>query len=168
MNGFLTEPIILSGEQSIDFINSLQRPDKEYIARRDKIFSKMNDDISIHQNGMDFEVEIANLDLSFIDEMDNEKENKLNSNIDIDSEYNVKDDKIDLVREIFKKICIAKSANENSVIFADTDYLNRIVERSCMYSGSSMNDSKGYVIGKSRVDMSMAGKKEQQQMAKAS
>ena len=68
MNGFLTEPIILTGEQSTKFINSLSRPDSEYLNKVNRIFNKMDEEISIQRKGMDLEVEIADLDLSFIDE----------------------------------------------------------------------------------------------------
>lgn len=69
MNNFQTEPIALSGEQFMKLADSLRRPDKEYLDRRDAIFAKMDEEISIERNEMDIEVEIPNLDLSFVDEM---------------------------------------------------------------------------------------------------
>lgn len=68
MNSFRTEPIVLSGEQFMKLADSLRRPDKEYLVRRDAIFERMDEDISIERDGMDMEVEIPNLNLSFIDE----------------------------------------------------------------------------------------------------
>jgi hypothetical protein len=69
MNNFQTEPIALSSEQFIKLADSLRRPNKEYLDRRDAIFAKMDEEISIERNEMDIEVEIPNLDLSFVDEM---------------------------------------------------------------------------------------------------
>lgn len=66
LNSFRTEPIVLSGEQFMKLANSLRRPNKEYMDRRDAIFTKMDKEISIKRNGTDIEVEIPNLDLSFI------------------------------------------------------------------------------------------------------
>ena len=70
MNGFLTEPVILSGNQSVKFLDSLRRPDREYLDRLHGIFRKMDEDISIRRMGMDMELEIAGLDLSFLDKID--------------------------------------------------------------------------------------------------
>lgn len=69
MNNFQTEPIALSSEKFIKLADSLRRPDREYMDRRDAIFAKMDEEISIERNEMDIEVEIPNLDLSFVDEM---------------------------------------------------------------------------------------------------
>lgn len=69
MNNFQTEPIVLSGEQFMKLADSLRRPDREYLDRRDAVFTKMDEEISIERNEMDIEVEIPNLDLSFVDEM---------------------------------------------------------------------------------------------------
>ena len=67
MNSFRTEPIVLSGEQFMKLADSLRRPDKEYLDRRDAVFAKMDEEISIKREGVDIEVEIPNLDLSFVD-----------------------------------------------------------------------------------------------------
>lgn len=67
MNSFQTEPIVLSGEQFMKLANSFRRPDKEYLHRRDAIFAKMDEEIRIKRNGIDIEVGISDLDLSFID-----------------------------------------------------------------------------------------------------
>lgn len=67
MNNFQTEPIVLSGEQFMKLADSLRRPNKEYMDRRDAIFARMDEEISIERDGMDMEVEIPNLDLSFVD-----------------------------------------------------------------------------------------------------
>lgn len=71
MNGFRTEPIVLSAGQFIELADSLRRPDKEYMNRRNALFAKMDEEINIATNGMDMEVEIPDMDLSFTDEMQN-------------------------------------------------------------------------------------------------
>lgn len=67
MNNFRTEPIVLSGEQFMKLADSLRRQDKGYMNRRDAIFERMDKEISIERDGMEIEVEIPNLDLSFVD-----------------------------------------------------------------------------------------------------
>ena len=42
MNEFLTEPIVLSGEQSMQFIESLCMPSREYMDQLAGIFAKMD------------------------------------------------------------------------------------------------------------------------------
>lgn len=168
MNGFLTEPIILSGEQSVAFFNSLRRPNKEYLNRRDELFAKMDEKISIQRNGMDMEVEIPDLDLSFIDEMNNPKERELTSNIKISAEDSFEIDNTSVATEIFKKIISARLTTVNNMVFDSTDSLNGIEHDSCMYSGSGMDKLKGYVKDKNGNNMSQADKTEQEQMAIAS
>lgn len=70
MDGFLTEPIVLSGRQSTEFMKSLRRPSREYLEKLSDVFTKMDREISIRREERDFEVEILGLDLSFIDEME--------------------------------------------------------------------------------------------------
>lgn len=70
MSSFITEPIIISGEYSSDFLGSLLHPDSDYMHNQRAIFEEMDRTININKNGMDIEVEIQDLDLSFLDEMD--------------------------------------------------------------------------------------------------
>lgn len=84
MNGFLTKPVVLSGRQSVEFINSLRNPGKEYLNKRNEIFDRMDAGISIERKGRDLEVEIPNLDLSFIDE-----ESEASSGIELSIEVSV-------------------------------------------------------------------------------
>lgn len=74
MNTYWTEPVILSREQFRQLSDSLCRPDKEYMDRRNALFAQMDEQINMKQNGRDMEVEISGLDLSFIDEMDEQTE----------------------------------------------------------------------------------------------
>lgn len=166
MNGFLTEPIILSGEQSVAFINSLRRPDEEYLNRRDEIFAKMDEEIRIERNGMDMEVEIPDLDLSFIDEMNNQKESGLVSNIEINAECSF--EVASMASEIVKKIISARWKTVNNIVFDSDDSLRRKAHDSCIYSGKGINKIKGYVKDKNDNNMSQADKTEQEQMALAS
>lgn len=84
MDGFLTEPLILSGRQSVEFINSLCSPERDYLRRRDEIFNKMDAEISIQRRGQDMEVDIPDLDLSFID-----NESEISSGIKLSMEVSV-------------------------------------------------------------------------------
>ncbi|MCI8448231.1 MAG: hypothetical protein HFH30_07515 [Eubacterium sp.] len=73
MNEFLTEPIVLSGEQSMQFIESLCMPSREYMDQLAGIFAKMDQEISISQENMNLKVKVPSLDLSFIDTMAQEQ-----------------------------------------------------------------------------------------------
>ncbi|MCM1232329.1 MAG: hypothetical protein NC489_19575 [Ruminococcus flavefaciens] len=86
MNSFRTEPIVLSGEQFEKLAHSLHRPDKEYIERRDAIFARIDEEISVKRHGTDVEVDIPDLDLSFIDEMQSKKRNICAPNIRLSGE----------------------------------------------------------------------------------
>lgn len=74
MSRFFTEPIIISRQQSAEFLDSLANPNRDYIHYRDALFAEMDNAIDIRKKGVDIEVDIPDLDLSFIDEMDNEKD----------------------------------------------------------------------------------------------
>lgn len=166
MNGFLTEPIVLSGEQSVAFFDALRRPNKEYLSRRDEIFAKMDEEISITRNGMDMEVDIPCLDLAFIDEMNMVKERELTSNIEISAEYNLESEYTSLAREIFKKIASARLTTVNNIVFESADSLSRVMNESCMYKGNGMDKFRGYVAkDKKSENMSQAEKNEQMAMA---
>lgn len=77
MNTYWTEPIILSREQFRKLADSLCKPDKEYMDRRNAIFEQMDEQINMKRNGRDMEIEIPGLDLSFIDEMDEQTESHM-------------------------------------------------------------------------------------------
>lgn len=70
MSSFLTEPIIISGEHSSDFLESLLHPNADYMHNQMSVFEEMDRTINISKNGMDMEVDIQDLDLSFLDETD--------------------------------------------------------------------------------------------------
>lgn len=66
MGSFKTEPIVLSNNQFAILAESLRRMDRAYLERRNAAFTKMDKDITIIRNGQDMEVDIPDLDLSFI------------------------------------------------------------------------------------------------------
>ncbi len=66
MNSIGAEPIILSGRQFETLAGSLKRPDEGYMDRRDAIFKKTDENVIMKRTGTDIEVEIPDLDLSFI------------------------------------------------------------------------------------------------------
>lgn len=91
MNGFLTEPIILSGSQSAEFIESLRRPSRDYLNKVSDVFEKMDQEINIQRKNENLEVEISGLDLSFIDEMEDDAEAfRSNSNIEFKTQVSFK------------------------------------------------------------------------------
>lgn len=67
MENRYTGPILLSTGQFRQLAASLTRPDKAYMARRDAVFARIDNEISLERNGTDIRVDIPELDLSFID-----------------------------------------------------------------------------------------------------
>lgn len=57
----------LSGEEAVGFVNSLLRPTQERIDKHNKFLGKIND-IEIKNVPAGFVAEVADLDLSFLDE----------------------------------------------------------------------------------------------------
>lgn len=59
--------ILLVGKDSARFASSLFRPSKDEVAQHEKQMNKINNNISVHYDGTEFEVVIKNLNLSFVD-----------------------------------------------------------------------------------------------------
>lgn len=55
-----TEPITISGQSAITFLNSLRHPDSNYIRKRDAVL----DNITVTHNGYDIEVEISDFTIT--------------------------------------------------------------------------------------------------------
>ena len=68
MKGFHTELIVIEREHVKEFLDSLRRPDIDYLQRKNAIFDEMDSTMQVQYEGMDIEVEIQDLDLSFIDD----------------------------------------------------------------------------------------------------
>lgn len=62
------DAIVLKGEDSINFINSLLRPTPEEIAENIRYFNQLDKEIKIREIEGGFEAEIEGLDLSFLHE----------------------------------------------------------------------------------------------------
>lgn len=61
------ERISLSGEDSVRFVNSLFRPTIEEAMRHDSYINAINKNIVIRHSDEGFEVNVTDLDLSFLD-----------------------------------------------------------------------------------------------------
>lgn len=59
--------ISLSSEESINFLNTLLRPSQEILINRNKIFDDIDSSVTIKRVNDEFEADIDNLDLSFLD-----------------------------------------------------------------------------------------------------
>lgn len=62
-----TGPIILSGEDSKNFIREIIHPDEEHIQKVSNKLKEINENITIHREGTSTIAEIKNLDLSILD-----------------------------------------------------------------------------------------------------
>lgn len=67
MNDQVVSTIRLSGQDAIKFANSLFRPTPDEIKDRSRYIDHINENIKIKRNDGGFEAEIADLDLSFLD-----------------------------------------------------------------------------------------------------
>ena len=66
--------IRLEGEAALDFIKSLYHPSPEETKRKNMILDDINARVTIREfDDGSFEAEIKNLDLSFLDEIEEEK-----------------------------------------------------------------------------------------------
>lgn len=66
MGSFKTEPIVLSNNQFAILAESLRKMDRAYLERRNAAFAKMDKEIVIERHKQNMEVDIPDLDLSFI------------------------------------------------------------------------------------------------------
>lgn len=64
INEFYSEPIILSENDSVDFVNELRNPTAEYILRRNNAFSIADSEMTITDCDNGFVVDIPSLDIS--------------------------------------------------------------------------------------------------------
>lgn len=64
INEFYSEPIILSENDSVDFVNELRNPTAEYISRRNNAFSVADSEMTITDCDNGFVVDIPSLDIS--------------------------------------------------------------------------------------------------------
>lgn len=73
MNNIGTGTIVLSGQDSINFAYSLFRPTQEEIEENRRHIDYINSNITVTQLDDGFMAEIADLDLSFLDETTEER-----------------------------------------------------------------------------------------------
>lgn len=150
MNSFRTEPIVLSGEQFMKLAASLRRPDEEYMDRRDKMFAKMDENITIQRNGMDMEVDIPDLDLSFIDEMNCSEEKVFASVIETKAEI---DYVIRYERRVFETITGESLITTNTVKIGYANSMERMTLEHCVCNQADWDKPEGYVKDKNSNDM---------------
>ena len=84
MDNQAVETIRLSGEEAISFAHSLFRPTQAEINHNNSILERINENVSITRNLHDFEADISDLDLSFLDESSKEVQ------MDVETTYEVK------------------------------------------------------------------------------
>ncbi len=72
MGNQVIRTIRLSGEDAVNFANSLFRPTREEISLRNEHMNRINENVNIKRTVDGFEAEIADLDLSFLAETPNE------------------------------------------------------------------------------------------------
>lgn len=144
MNSFRTEPIVLSGEQFMKLANSLCRPDREYMDRRDAIFAKMDGEISIKRDGMDLEVEIPDLDLSFIEEMHRKEKHIFSSTIELSGEVSYILNGIN-VPNVFSAIAESRLKTVSNIEFNCSDSITRVDLEQCVYNQMGVDKPMIYV-----------------------
>ena len=58
--------LVLEGQDSVNFVNSLIRPSYEQIDHFKNVFQRIDDTIQISENGDGFTANVADFDLSFL------------------------------------------------------------------------------------------------------
>lgn len=69
MGNYLIRPIHLSGEDAINFANSIFRPSRETLIRNSEILESIKNRIKIRRINDGYEADVEDLDLSFIREV---------------------------------------------------------------------------------------------------
>lgn len=156
MSVFRTEPIVLSSEQFIELADSLRRPDKEYMDRRDAIFARMDEEISIERDGMDIEVEIPNLDLSFIDDMQGNAEDDCSSTIELSGEVSY-----DINADYIQRVLSAMAESVVGIVFDCADSMTHIDLSHSVYNQVGVDKTSAYVKEKDNGKMMQPCKTEQ-------
>ncbi len=144
MNTFRTEPIVLSGEQFMKLADFLRRPDKEYLDRRDAVFARMDEEISIKRDGMDMEVEIPDLDLSFIDEMQENKRSTCSFTIELSEEVSYVIN-ANTVPDVFNEIAESMLKTVRDIIWDCAYSMVNIGMSQCVYNEVGVDKSGTYV-----------------------
>lgn len=144
MNSFRTEPIVLSGEQFMKLADSLRRPDKEYLDRRDAVFTKMDEDISIRRDGTNIEVEIPDLDLSFIDEMSDNNSNICTSTIELSGEFSYVVN-VDNVQNVISALAESMLRTVKNTVVDCADSIGQIAMRQYVYNQMGVDKSMIYI-----------------------
>ena len=72
MSRYSIESIRLSGMDAIDFANSLFRPTNEILERNQRIMHDISENIKVQECAYGFDAEVADLDLSFLDDISRE------------------------------------------------------------------------------------------------
>ena len=74
MSNQIVETIHLSGADAVEFANSLFRPTREIIADNRQKWNEIDKNVAIKRKNNGFEVEIADLDLSFLDNIPDQEQ----------------------------------------------------------------------------------------------
>jgi hypothetical protein len=64
----MVDTVVLSGEETVAFANSLFRPSADSIQKRQSYIDKLNDGVHITRNNNGLTADIDDLDLSFLDD----------------------------------------------------------------------------------------------------
>ncbi len=70
--------LVLEGQDSVNFVNSLIRPSQEQIDHLKNVFQRIDNTIQISENGDGFTANVADFDLSFLH---TPKEERINVNM---------------------------------------------------------------------------------------
>lgn len=91
MYNSIVDAIVLTGQDSISFVNSLYRPSSEEVEHARRILNEIDQNVKIEQVQRGFKADILDLDLSFLEDMylsiestyimNQANENKYNSSI---------------------------------------------------------------------------------------
>lgn len=160
MNSFQTEPIVLSGEQFMKLADSLRRPDKDYFDRRNAVFARMEKDISISRTGMDMEVEIPDLDLSFLDEMHDSRYDVCSSTIELCKEFSFEVN-VNIVQNVISVLANNALRTVQNIVFDCSDSIVHVATSQNVYNQVGVDQPMIYIKNDGNVELVQSCKTEQ-------
>lgn len=118
----VVDTIILSGEDSINFANSLFRPSMDSLHSNSQILASIEKNIHITDTNNGFVADIADLDLDFLDKVIKE-EKKYNIEVTIDVNvdtvfYNNEEQNGDLTWDVSNNDCYGKPEDSGYLSYA--------------------------------------------------
>lgn len=121
MAGEVVDTIVLSGEDSINFANNLFRPSIDFLRSNSQILASIEKNVHITDTNNGFVADIADLDLDFLDNIEEEKKFNIEVTIDVNVDtvfYNNEGQNDSLTWAISNNDCYGKPEDSGYLSYA--------------------------------------------------